>query len=302
MKTEFRYGQKIQQLRDAKPGTQEQLAAAAELDVRTIQRAEKDITKNPETLQAIAGALNADADIESIRSKWLIPEAKLANTWLVTNRKEFFKVELTRPAHQFARLTFTPLTEESQREVDELLRQIFADRDLIEPYDTDLWGHYEEQTQELLQSLFDMELAFFVMDERKDVILPDLGHLKPTKRCIDNWRVLYYLVVPRHGCFQVGEASPLHRFNQTCEDSGQTIFRAIKQSDGGALVYGNALHAVVQAGGEDRIQWCNTCFPQRSDGQRISLEYIAQVTGREAAEIYADYQESSGHPFIQGLS
>jgi transcriptional regulator with XRE-family HTH domain len=98
MNTEFRYGRKIQQLREAKAWTQEQLAAAADVDVRTIQRVEEDSTKNPETLLAIAGAFNTD--IESLRTKWLIPETGLMGTWLVTYCREFLNCERTHPAHQ----------------------------------------------------------------------------------------------------------------------------------------------------------------------------------------------------------
>ncbi len=56
MRIEFRYGKKIQQAREARAWTQEQLAIAAGVEPRTIQRVERDQTKNPETLQAIAAA------------------------------------------------------------------------------------------------------------------------------------------------------------------------------------------------------------------------------------------------------
>jgi transcriptional regulator with XRE-family HTH domain len=221
MRTELTYGKKIQELRRAKAWTQEQLAEAAGLDVRTIQRIEKDQTKSPETLQAIAGAF--DVGVEDLRTTTLIPQTKLAGTWLATSYREFITAERTRPAQQFARIVASPLSEEGKDRVDELLRQIFADRELIEPNEPELWSCYEEQIREPLQLLFDLGQAFFIVDERRDFILPDSGGLQPTQRCIPNWRVLYYVVVPRHGCFQAGPEKPMHRFNSDCRESATTF-------------------------------------------------------------------------------
>jgi transcriptional regulator with XRE-family HTH domain len=300
VKTEFSYGKKVQQQREEKAWTQEQLATAAALDVRTIQRVEKNQTKNPETIQAIAGAL--DVDVEKLRATRLIPETRLAGTWLVTNYREFLSVERTQRSHQGARMTACPLTDEGQEEVNDLLRRIFTDRQYIEPDEPDLWELYEQQVQEPLHELFGLGLAFFVMLERKDLILPDMGQLKPIQPCIDNWRVLYHLVVPRYGCFQVDSEKTMHRFNPACHEAGETIFRAVKEAQGGALVYSNALFALNHPDGESRIQWCDKCFPAASDGFRITLEYMSEVTGKEAAELYADYLEASGNSFIVGLS
>jgi hypothetical protein len=140
----------------------------------------------------------------------------------------------------------------------DLLRRIFADREFIEP---DLWACYEEQAQEPLQELFGLDLSIFVMLECKDFILPDIGQLKPTQPCIDNWRVLHHLVVPRHGCFQIDSEKTIHRFNPACHEAGETMFRAVKEPQGGALVYSTALFALNLPAGEGRIQWCDTCFP-----------------------------------------
>ena len=93
----------------------------------------------------------------------------------------------------------------------------------------------------------------------------------------------------------------MHRFNPTCQEAGETLFRAVKESQGGALVYSNALFALNHPEGESRIQWCNTCFPLASDGLRIGSEYIASVTGKDPAELYADYLEATGNSFIVGL-
>jgi hypothetical protein len=76
----------------------------------------------------------------------------------------------------------------------------------------------------------------------------------------------------------------------------------VRQVLDGVLVHANALFAVIRAGDEDRINWCDTCFPRLPSGQRIGPEYIMQVTGKDAAELYADYLEATGQSFIVGLS
>jgi transcriptional regulator with XRE-family HTH domain len=298
--TEFSYGKKTQELREEKAWTQEQLADAASLDVRTIQRVEKDQTKSPETIQAIAGAF--DVDVDRLRTTKLIPETRLAGTWLATSYREFLSIERTQRAHQGARMTVSPLSDEDQTRVDDLLRKIFADREFIEPDEPGLWACYEQHAQEPLQELFGLDHSIFVMLECKDFILPDVGQLKPTQRCIDNWRVLYHLVVPRHGCFQIDSEKTMHRFNPACHEAGETIFRAVKEAHGGALVYSNALFALNHPEGKSRIQWCDTCFPLGSDGLRIGIDYITEVTGKDPAELYAAYIEATEDSFIVGLS
>ena len=300
MRTEFSYGKKVQQQRKEKAWTQEQLADAASLDVRTIQRVEKGQTTSSETIQAIAGAL--DLDVDKLRITKLIPETRLAGTWLATSYREFLGVERAQRSHQGTRMTVSPLTDEGQTRVDDLLRKIFADREFIEPDEPDLWAYYEKQVQEPLEELFGLDQAVFVMLECTDFILPDVGQLKPIQRCIDNWRVLYHLVVPRHGCFQADSEKTLHWFNPACHEAGETIFRALKEAQGGACVYSNALFALNHPDGESRIQWCDKCFPAASDGHRVTLEYISEVTGKDAAELYADYLEATGNSFIVGLS
>jgi transcriptional regulator with XRE-family HTH domain len=91
MKKEFRYGKKIKEMREARAWTQEQLAEAADIETRTVQRVERGLTKSPETLQAIAGAFNVD--IESLRSTWLIPKSRLTRTHFVDSYERFVGVE-----------------------------------------------------------------------------------------------------------------------------------------------------------------------------------------------------------------
>jgi hypothetical protein len=95
----------------------------------------------------------------------------------------------------------------------------------------------------------------------------------------------------------------MHRFNPLCYEAGETLLRVIKLTQGGgALVYINALLAIRQPEDEGRIQWCDSCFPPASDGHGITFEYISEVTGKDPAELYADYLDASGNSFIVGLS
>jgi len=80
------------------------------------------------------------------------------------------------------------------------------------------------------------------------------------------------------------------------------MFRAVRGAQIGVLVYANALYALNQSGDESQIHWCDTCFPLASDGHRINFSYISEVTGKDAAELYADYLEATGQSFIAGLA
>ena len=169
MKTEFRYGKKIKELREDRAWTQEQLAQAAGIEPRTVQRVERDQTKSPETLQAIAGAF--DVDLIKLRSTWLIPESRLVGTYFADSHKAFVGIEERHRWHAYTHSIMAPLTEQGRKQVEELLDQIFADRDLIEPDERELWKGYIEQIEEPLASLFEMKLAMFIVDERRDLIL-----------------------------------------------------------------------------------------------------------------------------------
>jgi transcriptional regulator with XRE-family HTH domain len=302
MKKEFRYGKKIQQLRQARAWTQEQLAQVAGCDTRTIQRVEKDLTKNPETLQAIAGAF--DVDLENLRTTWLIPESRLVRTWLITSYEQFTSIEQANTWHMCSRTVMAPLTEQGQQRVNELLKQIHADRDMISPSDGELWECYVEQVKEPLESLFDLKFAIFLLSERKDLLLKSNGVLRPEKDHIDDWRVEHHFVVPRHGCFRLGTTEALHRFNDSCPAAGDALFRAIKQCDGpGVQVFANALVAITDpAFFESGMNLCETCFPVLPDGSRLNFEYVELVTGLNRAQWDSLCHESTGEEFLEGLA
>jgi transcriptional regulator with XRE-family HTH domain len=301
MRVEFRYGKKIRQLREERSWTQEQLAAIAGVESRTIQRVEKDQTKNQETLLAIAAAF--DVGLDAIRNKWRVAESRLLRTWLVATYSQFVHVQEAHPWQMSYRSVIAPLTEERQTQTDELLSQIFADREYIEPYETDLWDCYIRCIKEPIQSLFEMGLVIFILDERRDLLLPSIGDLKPQSDYMD-CRVQHTMIVPRHGCFRLDATEPLHLFNDSCSVAGESLFRAAKHHDIGmpVHVYSNALWAAMQPGSEDAVRWCDACFPPLSGGARITFEYIEKVTGWTRAQLHTLCDAVTGQPFLEGLA
>lgn len=302
MRKAFRYGKKVRQLREAHAWTQEQLALAADIEPRTVQRVEKDLTKNPETLQAIAGAFNVDLD--SLRSTWLIPESRLVRTAFVTSYRQFVGIEEAHSSHAFGRMIVAPLTEAGLRQVEDLISEVFADRELIEPYESDLWSSYLKQIEQPLESLFDLPLAIFVIDERKDLVFRSDCGLKPEKPYIDDWCVRYFLFVPQHGCFRSGPTEALHRFNEDCSAARDLLYRAVARDDvPGIQVIANALVALTEpAILGNGINWCECCFPVRANGSRLDFDYIERVTGLDRAQLHCLWQESTGDNSLQGLA
>jgi hypothetical protein len=241
--------------------------------------------------------------LDAIRTKWRVAESRLLRTWLVTSYNEFVRVQEAHPWQMSYRSVIAPLTDEGQTQADELVSQIFADREYIEPYETDLWDCYIRCIREPLQSLFGLGLAIFILDERRDLLLPSIGDLKPISDCMD-CRVQHTMIIPRHGCFRLNATEPLHLFNDSCSVAGEALFRAAKHHDIGmpVHVYSNALWAATQAGGEDAVRWCGTCFPPLNGGARISFEYIEQVTGLKRHQLHALCDAITGQPFIEGLA
>lgn len=298
MRIEFRYGKKIQQAREARAWTQEQLAIVAGVEPRTIQRVERDQTKNPETLQAIAAAF--DLELDGLRSKWRVAESHLVGAWLVTTFREFVDVQEAHPWHMSSRSVVAPLTEEGWEQVDECVKQIFADRECFDPHETDLWDCYLQQIKEPLRSLFEMGLAIFIMDEHRDLLLPSVGDLKPSSDHME-CRVQHFWVVPRHGCFRPSDAAPLHSFNASCRAACEVLYGTTK-SENGLHIFANALWAAMPPRSEASVHWCDNCFPTASSGGHLTLEYIERVTGLKRFQIDAVCDAITGQPFVEGLA
>jgi transcriptional regulator with XRE-family HTH domain len=303
MKTEISYGKKIRKLREERGWTQEQLAEATGVfTVRTIQRAENDETQGKETIQAIAGAL--DADLSALRTARMVPESRLLRAASVTTYRQFVDIEERYSSEVFGRVVMAPLTDEGLARVEGMLGRLFADRELIEPYEHSLWAGYLQQIEEPLRELFDLKLAFLVLDEQKDLLLPKSNGLEPLKPFIDDWRVRYFVVVPQHGCFRLSPADKLHRFNEECSEATAAVFRAVSSREiPGLHVYNNAMVAVGREElPNDSAHWCDCCFPILSNGCRLDYEYMERVTGLTRAELTTLWQKVSGDSSLHGLA
>jgi len=60
MRTEYRYGERTRDLRGQRGWTQEHLAEVAGIDVRTVQRLERDRTAGAEAVLAVAVAFGVE--------------------------------------------------------------------------------------------------------------------------------------------------------------------------------------------------------------------------------------------------
>jgi transcriptional regulator with XRE-family HTH domain len=300
MKTELRYGKRIKQYREARGWTQEHLAAVAGVEARTIQRVERNQTKSPETLLAIAAAF--DVALDSLRSTWRIAESRLTRTQLVTTYKDFIAAEEQNHWHAFSRCMVVPLKEDFRGEVEDLCDRVFADRDVISPDDHELWRCHTDCIQGPLEALFDLGFAFYILDECRDLFLQPTVGMTLIKDYIDDWRVRYFALVPSHACFQLTQTEPLHRFDQNCDAAGQAFFRTQRHANTGAYVYKNALFAMRQVGDESSVNWCDTCFPKLPTGLRITFEYIEHVTGLNWTQLQALSEASIEEPFLYGLA
>jgi hypothetical protein len=147
-----------------------------------------------------------------------------------------------------------------------------------------------------------MGLATFILGERRDLMLPTLGEMKVLKDHIPDWLAQHFMVVPKHGCFRLNPAEPLHFFNMPCSIAGDTLFRAAKRRNVPVHVYTNAPVAALRPNSENAVRWCDTCFPPLSGGARISFEYIEQVTGLSRWQLHSLTDVITGQPFIEGLA
>lgn len=303
MHREFRYGKKIQELRKERGWTQEHLAAVADLEVRTIQRVEKDQTKSPDTLLDIAGAF--DVDLSAIRTTWLIPESRLLRSELVTTHQEFAKLEVSYRTQVFTKSIMTSRQDPRFIETEELWDCVFEDMDCIEPDEPQMWKAYVESIEEPLSRLFGFGLSILTLDEQRDFILPHTADLHPSKPYLDDWKVRHYILVLRHGCYQhiagQGANGLLHRFDAVCPDGATEMLNGFRRKTGGVHVYANALGAIVGLQGEDSVAWCEKCFPLKN-GHHITDEYLSVITGLSLEKLHRIYAEITGEDSLLGLS
>jgi transcriptional regulator with XRE-family HTH domain len=299
MRIEHRYGKKIREQRELRGWTQEQLADVAGIDSRTVQRAERDQTQSFDTLTAIASAF--DTDILALRSTFRILESRLLKAELLTSPREFVLSEERSGGEMFTRTILLPENHSTASAATDFWEEVFVDRELIEPNEIELCRSYVQSIKEPLQELFDSGHAILVLNERRDFVLGSRVGLESDCDHI-NWHVRHYLLVPRHGCFQLEGRSGLHRFNPECRDAGAAMYSFANGKETGVFVFPNALQAIVSLGGEDKIGWCDKCFPRSEDGVRVDFDYIEEVTGLSRAKLHEILMQITGDDSLHGLS
>jgi transcriptional regulator with XRE-family HTH domain len=295
MKIEYLYGKRIQELRAERAWTQEHLAAVAELSPRTVQRVERGVTQDAETLKTIASAF--DVSVEMLRVRRRIVDSRLVGASLLVSPRAFIHSEETRIPQAATKNVLVPVDSDLREEIEELMEEVFCDREYIGPDDAELWDSYVEQIKAPLEELFERGFAFFVVDENRDILLPSSA----TSSHIPDFRVRHYHLIGIHNCFRSSEQSPLHRYNANCPNAGEALPELTRKEQSNVEVFGNALCAVVRAGAEERIQWCENCFPL-VNGVRLSIEYMEQVTGLTRAQIAGFSETMTGDLNIQGLA
>ena len=138
-----------------------------------------------------------------------------------------------------------------------------------------------------------------MLDECRDWLLPTIGEMKPLK---DHMvcHVKHLMVVPKHGCFMVNDAEPLHCFSSSCSGAGEVLFNAVKGKFPTVQVYPDALWTAFHPGGEFSLRWCHNCFPPLLGGARITFEYIEKSPALIAFNCTPCVRQSRGSPFLRG--
>ena len=174
-------------------------------------------------MQAIAGAF--DVELSALQITRRIAESELARVRLARTAKEFISAENADTCHAFTKNIIVSLQPEIEDRVNDLMRAVFCDREYIDRDEPGMWDSYLDSIKEPLQELVDLGFAFFMLDERRDILLKPLNGIAPKEDHIPNWGIRHYLLVARHGCFQLDRSSPLHQFNESCPSCGETLLR-----------------------------------------------------------------------------
>lgn len=290
MRREYRFGHKIREFRQDKGWSQEDLAAAAGLAVRTIQRAETDETKVGATLRAIAAAFNVE--VKDLKTAYWVAEAKPPSSLMIESVDDF-RTAINRAHHIYDYEKLITVKPELDSEVKDLMSRIFDDILIMAPGEC-YFDSYIDSLREPLAELRKIGLSFFSIQECKDMFIKGR---KPGERMpVEDITTGHFLLVPTYGCFQTAEGidGPLHRFSSSCEDSVSTLLQVTK----GKIqirVFINFVFAAFEVDNEAEDRWCQVCFPKTADGSRVSIEDIQNVTGLSIERLV----ELSSHPLNQ---
>ena len=294
MRTEIRYGKRISELRQERGWTQEHLASVTGLDARTIQRVEKNVTRGQETLMAIASAF--DLAIPELGRRYWIAESKPLSALTIQKSTDFFET-IRRASHYYSYRTIVDLRPEIEAIAEPLIEEIFADIWAMSPDEPELVRAWCRSAEEPLARLQELNLDIFSIQEQRDVFLRDRdGQPLPFEDCSTG----YYIIVPKHAAFHIGgpgSQSPVHRFNDQCPAAIKTTLDLLKKPEMIGLG-STAVHLAQGAGGEDKLCWCDDCFPRCADGGRLGWDYLERILGLSKDQLLLVLGHSEDLPIL----
>lgn len=275
MKRESRFGKKTREFRLDQGWSQEQLAEIVGIATRTVQRVEKDQTRDGETLRAIAAAFGVT--VKDLRTDYLVAESYPAKA-LMINSADDFRIAIQRAYHFHTYRSLVQPRTESEGRIRELVDVIFSDLWAMEPDDHDLLASYIESIRQPVNELKGMGMSLFSIQERRDLFIK--GQTPGERLPMEDVTYGHYYLVPVQGCFRQDHKEkffPLHRCSADCPDAVNTLLQ-VSQKELDFWVAANPVYVAGAAGKFDRVRWCDNCFPQDEDGGRISWADLEQVT------------------------
>jgi transcriptional regulator with XRE-family HTH domain len=288
MRNETRFGKKIKEFRLDRGWSQEQLGEIAGIATRTVQRVEKDQTRDGETLRAIAAAFGVT--VKDLRTDYLVAESYPPKA-LMINSADDFRIAIQRAYHFHTYRSLVQPRTDTEARVRELVDIVFSDLWAMEPDEPELIS-YIESIREPLEELTSMGVKFFSIQERRDLFVK--GQTPGERLPMEDVTYGHYYLVPINGCFRpesTGKPLPLHRFSAKCQEAVKTLLQ-ISQKELDMWVVANPVYVPGAATGADDVRWCDNCFPPNEDGSRISWSDLEQVTGLTSDQMIAIIDEA----------
>jgi transcriptional regulator with XRE-family HTH domain len=289
MRKETRFGKKVREFRLDRGWSQDQLAEVAGVATRTVQRVEKDQTRDGETLMAIAAAFGVT--VKDLCTGYWVAESHPPKARMIDSADDFWTV-IQRAYHFHTYRSLVQPRAESEAVVRDLVDMIFSDLWAMEPDEPHLLASYIESIREPLAELKNMGMALFSIQERRDLFIQ--GDIPGQRLPLEDVTYGHYFLIPIRGCFRQekkGKTFPLHRFSATCPDAVNTLLQ-ISPKELDLWVATNPVYVAGAAGDVDGACWCDTCFPANEDGARVSWADLEDVTGLTSEQMIAVIEET----------